>query len=179
MLMARMEPENNIEMILDGYHACSSPLDFIVIGNTGNTFGKYLTNKFAADKRIRFEGAIFNQLHVNNLICFSNLYFHGHSVGGTNPSLLEAMGCHALIVAQDNVFNKSVLKDKAFYFNTPREVAHYATTLSKATCDPRIMQVNAATIAQQYSWAKIINDYEALFLHCYHEKRPVIQEQSA
>ncbi len=88
MLMARMEPENNIEMILDGYHDSSSPLDFIVIGNTRNKFGQYLVNKFKADKRIRFLGAIFNQQHINNLIYLSKLYFQGQSVGGTNPSLL-------------------------------------------------------------------------------------------
>jgi glycosyltransferase involved in cell wall biosynthesis len=179
MLMARMEPENNIEMILDGYHLSSSPLEFIVVGNTDNKFGKYLTNKFSGDKRIRFEGAIFNQLHINNLIYFSNLYFHGHSVGGTNPSLLEAMGCQALIVAQDNVFNKSVLQDKAYYFNTPQEVARYADTQLKDACKKDILQSNAATIERQYSWNKIVNEYEAFFLQCYHEKRRVIQEQSA
>ena len=171
MLMARMEPENNVEMILDGYHLSTSQLDFIVVGNTGNKFGKYLKHKFSGDKRIRFEGAIFNQLHINNLIFFSNLYFHGHSVGGTNPSLLEAMGCHALIVAQDNIFNKSVLNDKAFYFNTPQEVAHYADILSKNTCSNEILQANATTIEQQYSWSKIVDEYEAFFLQCYHETR--------
>lgn len=179
MLMARIEPENNIEMILDGFHLSSSTLDFIVVGNTGNSFGKYLVKKFRGDKRIRFEGAIFNQQLINNLIYFSNLYFHGHSVGGTNPSLLEAMGCYALIVAQDNVFNKSVLNDKAFYFNTPLEVAHYADTLSKATCDLELLQHNAATIEEEYSWNRIIDEYEAFFLQCYHQKRQVVQEQSA
>jgi glycosyltransferase involved in cell wall biosynthesis len=168
MLMARMEPENNIETILDGYHASSSPLSFIVIGNTTNKFGSYLKEKFSGDKRIQFPGALFNQHHISNLIFYSNLYFHGHSVGGTNPSLLEAMGSYALIVAQGNIFNRSVLGNNAFYFNTPGEVTDYSDTLLKKE-HPALLAANAAKIDQDYSWNKIIHAYEAFFLKCYRE----------
>lgn len=171
MLMARMEPENNIEMILDGYHTSKSPLDFMVVGNTSNKFGRYLTNKFAHDKRIRFTGAIFNQQHINNLIYYSNLYFHGHSVGGTNPSLLEAMGSQALIVAQDNVFNRAVLEENGYYFNTAAEVQQYADTLSKNAGTHRITSANSLKIEQLYNWNKIIDAYESFFTRCYQEKK--------
>jgi glycosyltransferase involved in cell wall biosynthesis len=170
MLMARMEPENNIEMILDGYLQSGSPLDFIVVGNTGNTFGTYLVNKFSHDKRIRFPGAIFNQQHVSNLIHFSNLYFHGHSVGGTNPSLLEAMGSQALIVAQDNIFNRSVLTDNAFYFTTAEEVTAYANTLTRDAGKQAMIRANGETIGKQYSWKKVIDEYETFFMSCYRQK---------
>ena len=59
---------------------------------------------------------------LNNLRYFSNLYFHGHSVGGTNPSLLEAMASQALVIAHNNDFNKGVLKENAYYFSNPIEV---------------------------------------------------------
>lgn len=166
MLMARMEPENNIETILDGYHASSSNRSFIIVGNTSNKFGSYLKAKFAHDKRIQFTGAIFNQQHICNLIFHSNLYFHGHSVGGTNPSLLEAMGSQALIIAQDNIFNRSVLKENAFYFNTAEEVTGYANTLLKKDYF-RFIKANADTIQQEYSWQKIIDEYDAFFIRCY------------
>jgi len=132
MVMARMEPENNIEMILQGYQDSRTSRELIVVGNTNNRFGRYLQRKFASCRRIRFLGAIFNSAHINNLIYFSNVYFHGHSVGGTNPSLLEAMGCRALIVARKNIFNRAVLKENAYYFADASEITYYANTLEKS-----------------------------------------------
>src|SRR5215471_12899988 len=158
MLMARMEPENNIEVILDGYHASESDREFIVVGNTNNKFGAFLKNRFSGDKRIRFVGAIFDQDHVNNLIYFSNLYFHGHSVGGTNPSLLESMGSHALIVAQNNIFNRAVLQQNAFYFHSAEEVAHYANTLLKDAEKEPMITANCDKIKSEYSWNKVIGE---------------------
>jgi glycosyltransferase involved in cell wall biosynthesis len=172
MLMARMEPENNIEMILDGYHAAACPFPFIVVGNAGNQFGQYLVRKFAGDARIRFVGAIFNEAHVSNLIYFSNLYFHGHSVGGTNPSLLEAMGCRGYIVAQDNVFNKAVLEKNGYYFNTAAEVQHYADTLIKNESCAAMLTANVRKIEQDYNWAGIIDSYESFFLRCRKDTQP-------
>lgn len=166
MLMARMEPENNIEMILDGYRASESLLEFIVIGNTNNTFGRYLEKKFSDDSRIHFIGSIFNQHHISNLIYFSNLYFHGHSVGGTNPSLLEAMGSRALIIAQDNIFNRTVLKENGYYFNTATDVCEYADTICKNARAEKMLAANVAVIEQEYSWKRIIDQYEAFFLQC-------------
>jgi glycosyltransferase involved in cell wall biosynthesis len=173
MLMARMEPENNIEMILDGYHQASSPFPFIVVGNTGNKFGRYLVNKFAGDARICFAGAIFNQVQVSNLIYFSNLYFHGHSVGGTNPSLLEAMGCQGFIVAQDNVFNKAVLESNGYYFNTAADVQQYADMLVKNEGCAGILAANTRKIETLYNWSGIIDSYESFFLRCLQEKKSV------
>lgn len=170
MLMARMEPENNIEVVLDGYRSCKSDREFIVVGNTGNKFGSFLKNKFSGDKRIRFTGAIFNQEHINNLMYFSNLYFHGHSVGGTNPSLLEAMSSNTLIIAQNNVFNKAVLQNNAYYFDTAAEVTEYSNTLCKNGSAEQMIAANASKIERDYSWNKVISDYETFFLNCYANK---------
>ncbi len=63
-------------------------------------------------------GGIYNINTLNNVRYYSNLYFHGHTVGGTNPSLLEAMSSGALICANDNVFNKYILEKEALYFTT-------------------------------------------------------------
>ena len=110
-----MEPENNIEMILDGYIESNSNKIFCVVGNAEATsFGKYLIDKFSSCERIRFLGGIYNQNFLNHLRYYSSLYFHGHSVGGTNPSLLEAMGSGALIAAHNNIFNKAILEKDAF-----------------------------------------------------------------
>ena len=114
-IIARLEPENNIETIVEGYDASNTEYDLLIFG-TLNDFGKTLQKKYEHNKRIRFMGANYNQEHLNNLRYFSRYYFHGHSVGGTNPSLLEAMASNALIVANDNVFNKSILESAALYF---------------------------------------------------------------
>ena len=79
-------------------------------------------NKFKTYSNIRFVGAIYDINLLNNLRYFSKLYFHGHSVGGTNPSLLEAMASKALIAAHNNDFNKGVLQENALYFSSALEV---------------------------------------------------------
>lgn len=162
MLIARMEPENNIEMILEGVKLSSSKQPFFVVGNQTNKFGAYLVEKFKQDDHIIFTGPIYDTTIINNLRHFCSLYFHGHSVGGTNPSLLEAMGCEALIAAHDNEFNKSVLGSDAFYFSIPHEIS---ALLEKPSRDERsavFIRNNYAKIERDYSWNKIISQYEQL-----------------
>lgn len=178
MVMARMEPENNIEMVLDGYHASHTSRDIIVVGSTGNRFGKYLLQKYMCDKRIRFMGAIFDRPVINNLIYHSNIYFHGHSVGGTNPSLLEAMGSKALIVAADNIFNKSVLQSNAFYFSCANDITVYANEISRNALHQPMIQANAEAIMTQYNWTGIIEEYEQFFLACHSALHPATSKIS-
>jgi glycosyltransferase involved in cell wall biosynthesis len=179
MVMARMEPENNIEMVLDGYHASGSAREIIIVGSTENKFGQYLKNKFASDRRIRFLGAIFDRQVIDNLIYHSNLYFHGHSVGGTNPSLLEAMGSKGLIAAMDNVFNHSVLGSNAYYFTTAKEVLHYANTLNRNELHQGMIDANARTILEKYNWTGIVDEYEQFFFNCYKTTHPVTNSRKA
>ncbi|OMP32706.1 glycosyl transferase family 1 [Mangrovimonas sp. DI 80] len=129
MLVARFEPENNIEAILDGVSLSRRKEIFLVIGKHNiNKFGSYLKNKYKNHEHIKFIGGVYNLEHLNNLRYYSRFYFHGHSVGGTNPSLLEAMASGALIVANDNVFNKSILKENALYFQDHKDVLNIIET---------------------------------------------------
>lgn len=162
MLIARMEPENNLEMILDGMSASANPWKFFVIGNAGNKFGAYLRAKYSGDARIVFTGPIYDGRIINNLRHFSQLYFHGHSVGGTNPSLLEAMGCEAMIAAHDNEFNRAVLGADAFYFKEAHEVT---TLLNKQAVRAQAgskLANNLRKVKELYAWDKIVGEYEAL-----------------
>jgi len=167
LLIARMEPENNIEMILDGFHLSCTQRKFLVIGKTDNKFGKYLVNKFSADKRIEFLGGLFHQETVHTLRANTAMYFHGHSVGGTNPSLLEAMASEALIAAHDNVFNKSVLGVDAFYFSDSNDVKELVETRPDTSLASNFMNANVEKIKQSYNWEKIVNSYEEFICHCY------------
>jgi glycosyltransferase involved in cell wall biosynthesis len=167
LLMARMEPENNIETILEGFNHSNSSRKFKVLGDTSNRFGQYIRNKFNNDERIQFKGAIFDTPKVRALQNNSYLYFHGHSVGGTNPSLLEAMASEALIAAHNNPFNKSVLHADAFYFSNANEVKHLVETVQRKENERMMVRNNLNKIAYQFNWEKIINEYEAFIVECY------------
>ena len=163
MLIARMEPENNIETILDGYDQSEDEKPFLVIGKTTNGFGKYLEKKFIHNKNIQFLGGIYDIEILNNLRFYAGLYFHGHSVGGTNPSLLEAMSSGALIAAHNNIFNKSILETEAFYFSDSKEVSELISKGEKRARSEYVSK-NIEKIETLYTWAKIIDDYENLFV---------------
>lgn len=163
MLMARMQPDNHIEEIIRGVLGSNSNSPLIVIGQTENKFGRYLKKKYGSEN-IQFIGGIFNQGQLNNLRYFSSLYFHGHSAGGTNPSLLEAMASSALICAHENPFNREVLDSNAFYFNEPNDI----TILLKSQegidkSRQSFINNNLSTIKEKYNWLKIIDAYYRLF----------------
>lgn len=164
MLVARMERENNIETILDGVAIADTKRTFLVIGNSKNTYGENLKVKFSKSNNIKFLGSIYDGQTLNNLRYYSNLYFHGHSVGGTNPSLLEAMASNALICAHKNVFNKSILGDDAHYFESTEDIFNTLTTVKKLDTEYIKIQNNSEKILKVYSWEKVIAQYQTLFV---------------
>lgn len=167
LLIARLEPENNIETILDGVTNANNQVPFLVIGkHDTNRFGVYLKNKFKNNKNIRFIGGIYNIEHLNNLRHYSNLYFHGHSVGGTNPSLLEAMASKALIVANDNEFNRTILKNNAFYFSNKREVQNHLETIDRKKY---LFKIEACfkEIENKFNWKHINKEYLDFIYECH------------
>ena len=166
MIMARFEPENNLDMVLEGVALNKEDkTPILVIGNHNTKYGSYLKDKFQSISKIRFLGAIYNFEHLNNLRFFSKLYFHGHTVGGTNPSLLEAMASGALIIAHDNDFNKGVLKENAFYFSSVDEVKKILNSIKKSD-NLQFIQNNFEAISKDFNWKKINEQYLQLFKQC-------------
>lgn len=159
MLIARLEPENSIEIILDGVAKSKLKRKFLVIGKHETKYGEYLKSKFADVTNIIFVGGVYNQSKLDDLRCFSNIYFHGHTVGGTNPSLLEAMGSKALICANKNEFNSAILGDDALYFNNSENLAEIIDTAKKDSYTSFI-ENNIIKIRDIYEWETIINQYE-------------------
>lgn len=162
MLIARLEPENNIETILDGVRGASQQRPFLVVGKFDTTYGSYLREKYGDLKSIVFCGGIYDMNALNNLRYFSNLYFHGHSVGGTNPSLLEAMGSQAFICAHKNVFNEAILEGDAIYFENATQITHHLESSSRSTL-PDCVFNNLEKVKNLYSWESIGNQYLAHF----------------
>ncbi len=164
LIIARMEPENNIEMIIRGYLDSGHTYPLLIIGNTTNKYGKYLSHQYQ-HPLVKFAGPVYDQEVVNNLRYYSSLYFHGHSVGGTNPSLLEAMACGCTIAAHNNIFNHAVLQNDADYFSTAGEVTAIITREREPAISERRKQANLEKIKTIYNPEKIIGAYEELMLH--------------
>lgn len=120
LVIARFEPENNIEIIINGFHD-DTEKKLVIIGNYSTKYGKYLYENY--HEKVLFLGAIYDFDVLNQLRLHCDLYFHGHSVGGTNPSLLEAMACSCFIIAHNNPFNKGVLGDDALYFDSAAAIS--------------------------------------------------------
>lgn len=111
LVMARMEPENNIDAILASQLHVRRPL--VVAGHINNRYAKTLIKQYPPGKKIYWLGGVYHKPHAEWLRQHCTYYIHGHSVGGTNPSLIQAMASGCRIIAHDNAFNKHILSDDA------------------------------------------------------------------
>ena len=161
MLIARLEPENSIEIILDGVVKAALNRPFLVVGKHETTYGNHLKEKYSGHNQIQFIGGVYNIDTLNNLRHYSNIYFHGHTVGGTNPSLLEAMASSSLICANDNPFNRYILGADALYFNNAEGVAEQLKEVKYEDDKYQAMiQANRDKITNIYDWELIVDQYE-------------------
>ncbi len=162
LLIARLEPENNIEMILEGYVSANSKEPFLVVGNYKTKYGKFLKEKFEKSGNIRFLGGIYDYDKLSTLRMFAKLYFHGHSVGGTNPSLLEAMASGALIAAHNNPFNRYVLGENGFYFSSKEDVSRVLAEFDEGKRD-KFVRENKNRILEEFNWDSVAQSYLDVF----------------
>ena len=167
ILIARLEPENNIVMAIEGYlHSKENgrrPL--IVVGKTNTPHGKELVEKYGNERNVEFVGGIYDFKKLDSVRDFSKAYFHGHSVGGTNPSLLEAMAAGCFIFAHDNIFNRAVLKENAFYYLSADKVTEYLNRIDTIAEGSKIQYTarNIEVIRNEYSWESLIDKHEKYF----------------
>jgi glycosyltransferase involved in cell wall biosynthesis len=172
MLVARFEPENNLDAILEGAANAATKTPFLVVGKHATRYGAYLKEKFKDHSHIRFIGGVYDIEILNNLRYYSNIYFHGHSVGGTNPSLLEAMASHTLICANQNMFNSAILGKDAFYFSNAEEVTNCIDSVQKHKYSG-FVDANVQKIVKIYEWNNIIDQYENHFTNIYSTKHEI------
>lgn len=163
LLIARMQSDNHVEEIIQGVVQSGSKMPLLVIGNTNNSFGKYLRKNYE-NKNIRFLGGIYaNDETLNNLRHYSACYFHGHSAGGTNPSLLEAMAASAFICAHNNPFNKSVIDNNGLFFDNSQDISRIIEKNEFNENRLEAINNNLVKIETKYSWKEVINSYFKLF----------------
>jgi glycosyltransferase involved in cell wall biosynthesis len=165
LMIARLQPDNHIEEIIRGVLQSEYEEPLLIVGNDRNMFSRYLKKKYSSENII-FAGGIFVKEQLDELRKHSRLYFHGHSAGGTNPSLLEAMAASALICAHDNPFNRQVLGVDAFYFKDADGVAKTINTLrNNKSSHTEFIENNLDKIMKEYTWEGVCNSYEKLFIN--------------
>lgn len=168
LVVGRFVPENNYEVMITEFMKSKTKKDFILITNVQqNKFYEELKNKtgFDKDSRIKFVGTVYDQELLKKIRENAYGYFHGHEVGGTNPSLLEALASTDLNLLLDVGFNREVAAESALYFS--KENRSLANLLDNELSYTIIndLGIKAKTrICKEYSWEKIINQYEKLFL---------------
>lgn len=162
LTIARLEPENNIDLMCDAFLLSDTKKPYYIIGNVNTSYGSSLLNKYK-NTSIIFLGAIFNKDELDSFRYFSKLYIHGHSVGGTNPALLEAMTAKAFIICHDNKFNKSVISSGALYFKSVDSLKLIFNNSAIYDNKEVFVKQNLVSIEKNYRWNIVIDKYEDYF----------------
>jgi glycosyltransferase involved in cell wall biosynthesis len=164
LLVARVEPENHVREILRAHARSGSGRELLVVGDVERA-GRYgAACRAAAGPGARFLGALFDARILATLRRASAATLHGHSVGGTNPALLEALAAGALVVAHDNPFNREVLEERALYFRDEAELVAALRTVGGWSDAERARRAaeGRARIAERYTWEHVVEAYAAL-----------------
>lgn len=158
LVVCRLEPENNIKEIIKGFIRSSTSKKLIVIGSPKKKTRYARSILRADDTRVKLMGSIYNRELLKAIRYYSFTYIHGHSVGGTNPSLLEALGCGNPIIAHDNLFNREVAGNNAVYFSTPEQITDIIVS-SKSTIGASNPARAMERIQKNYSWDSVADKY--------------------
>lgn len=169
LVVGRFVPENNYETMIREFMDSKSKRDFALITNVSDKFLEELKERthFDCDSRIKFVGTVYDQELLMKIRENAYAYLHGHEVGGTNPSLLEALGSTDLNLLLDVGFNREVAEDSALYWT--KDVGSLASTLdaSDSLTSEDIASFSRSSsdvVARRFSWTKIANSYQDLFL---------------
>lgn len=158
--VCRIEPENNIHIILNAFSKTNYNLVFVGNWNVSN-YGKDLKNKYKDYKNIEVLDPIYNQQELDKIRANATIYIHGHSAGGTNPSLVEAMWLGLPIFSWNVVYNRLTTQENALFFNSENQLKNLLKTSSK---ELKEIGKNLKEIAvNNYHWKKIANQYKDLF----------------
>lgn len=169
LVVGRFVPENNFETMIREYMKSHSKRDFAIITNVNNKFLDKLESRlhFKNDSRIKFVGTVYDQELLMKIRENAYGYFHGHEVGGTNPSLLEALGSTDLNLLLEVGFNQEVARDAAFYWSKERGDLAGLIDRADAMSVDEISAIGAKAkerIRDAYSWQYIAGKYEDVFL---------------
>jgi glycosyltransferase involved in cell wall biosynthesis len=165
LVVSRLIPENTLDVIVREYVASGSEKPLLIVGSANYESPFHQTLRALANERVHFVGHVHDQAALRELWCNCFAYFHGHSVGGTNPALLNAMGYGACVLALDTVFNREVLAGTGMLWAT--EQGALAGMIRTLDADPSLAeamrQKPRRRIQEAYTWERITAQYSALF----------------
>ncbi|MCR2021202.1 DUF1972 domain-containing protein, partial [Blautia pseudococcoides] len=169
LVVGRFVPENSFEVMIREFMKSNSRKNFAIITNVNDKFLNELEKKllFKCDKRIKFVGTVYDQELLKKIRENAYAYFHGHTVGGTNPSLIEALNSTDLNLLLNVGFNKEVALDCALYWS--HDDGELAKLIDKADAmsAEEIAEMGRKAkkrVAEEYTWSKICRQYEDVFL---------------
>lgn len=159
--VCRIEPENNVHMVLDAF-ARLDAYPLVMVGNWNNSgYGRMLRAKYAFCGNLFLLDPIYDPGKLKTLRTHSSLYIHGHSAGGTNPSLVEMMHFGKPVLAFDCDFNRCTTEGKALFFNTSEELVHLVKTMDIAKAE-MIGRDMIEVAERRYTWHIVANQYFTL-----------------
>ena len=168
LILGRFVPENNYETAIREFMASSTKRDLVIICNQeGNPYFEELRSRtgFDQDPRVKFVGTVYDQDLLKYIRKEAFAYIHGHEVGGTNPGLLEALAQTDLNIVLGVSFNQTVAKDSAQYWTKETgNLAHLIDLLDPLEDVSEWGQRAKANMKQNFTWEKIVGEYEELFL---------------
>jgi glycosyltransferase involved in cell wall biosynthesis len=167
LIVSRFVPENSLEEMLEGFRRSRTARQLVVVGGERyeDAYHARLRRVADSDSRIRMVGLVNDQAALRELWCNCFAYLHGHSVGGTNPALLRAMGYGCCVFALDTVFNREALADTGRYFADSAGVTSLIDELDGDSATGDALGACArARVAERYTWERITDQYERLFL---------------
>lgn len=173
LVVARFEPENNVDLIIRGYLASSCTRPLVVVGGSPYRTPYVAGIEALAGERVRLLGRVDDPAQLNGLYAGAWLYLHGHEVGGTNPSLLRAMQAGAPCAAVDVVFTREVLGEAGLFF--PRDEAALAELLNRLEADSAGLHARGEALRARaeavYRWDAIADAYATLFTTLLRDRR--------
>lgn len=167
LVVGRFVPENNYEAMIREFMKSNTKKDFVLITNVEqNSFYEKLRKEtgFDKDSRIKFVGTVYNQELLKYIRENAFAYFHGHEVGGTNPSLLEALSSTKLNLLLNVGFNKEVGENGAIYWDKDKlhTVIEKAETLSQEQIN-ELDRLSTKQVQERFSWNFIVDEYEGIW----------------
>ncbi len=162
--VCRIEPENNIHLILEAFKNIPE-MDILIVGNWNySSYGKNLRLEFSKYQNIKMLDSIYDQVALDELRSNCGIYIHGHSVGGTNPSLVEAMCLGCFIIAFDVSYNIVTTDHKALYFKSTNDLMTILKKYSAHEIDVTEHQKNLLEVGNTlYKWKDISEKYASVF----------------
>lgn len=166
LVIARPEPENSILEIVRAFSRTSRGIKLVVLGNLSPESNHYHAEIIgSASPECIFPGAIYGPENVAALRLNARAYVHGHTVGGTNPSLVEALACGSAVIARDNPFNRWVAGDAGVYFTDEDQLDQWFYVLADRSTLIQQLRVKAKKrYMQEFTAEKVLGKYEEVLM---------------